>query len=246
MELETSVILLLILLVSTYVQTTVGFGAGLIVVSVATVFDIVPVIFSAALVSFTSFFHMLVAMQGEWRRVDWRQVKMIVAGLIPGVFVGVQLLDLLSRNSVDLLKYILGIVVLLAASVSLFNFRQYKYEPGPARSILFGAAGGLGGGMFSNSAAPIVYHLHKQNVPFSLIRNTLFVVFLVSTSTRIIIISAKGHVDAELLTTVAMALPVIAVTTYVAKKFPAPFSVIWMRRISFGLLAIMGVSLIVT
>ncbi len=243
---DTTLILLLIILVSTYVQTIIGFGLGLIVVSAATVFDIVPVIYSAALVSFTSFFHILVAMKGEWRRVDWRRAKMIIFGLIPGVFLGVQLLELLSHRSTELLKSILGIVVLLAAAVSLVSFRHYRSDPGPARSILFGALGGLGGGMFSNSAAPIVYHIHKQKLPFFLIRNTLLVVFLVSTLTRISIISTKGHVDAELLTTVAMALPVIAVTTYVAKKIPAPFSVFWMRGVSFGLLAIMGVSLIVT
>lgn len=246
MELETTVILLLILLVSTYVQTIVGFGAGLIVVSTATVFDIVPIVFSAAYVSFTSLFQMLVVMTGEWRKVNWRRVKLIVAGLIPGVFVGVQLLELLSRDSVELLKNILGIVVLLAAAVSLFSFRQYDRDPGPVRSVLFGAAGGLGGGMFSNSAAPIVYYLHKQKLPFSQIRNTLFVVFLVSTSTRIVFIATKGHLTPELLLTVAIALPAVAVTTVLAKKYPVPFSEQRMRQLSFGLLALLGVSLILT
>ncbi len=245
MQLETTIILLLIILVSTYVQTIVGFGLGLIVVSAATAFNIVPIIFSAALVSFISCCHILVAMKGEWRRVDWRSAKMVVLGLIPGVFLGVQLLELLSHRSIELLRSILGIVVLLAAAVSLFSFRQYRSDPGPLRSILFGALGGLGGGMFSNSAAPIVYHMHKQKLPLLRIRNTLFVVFLVSTVTRISIISTKGHVDAELLTTVAMALPVIAATTFVAKKYPPQFGINRMRSISFGLLATMGVTLIV-
>ena len=130
--------------------------------------------------------------------------------------------------------------------MSLFGFRPYKKEPGAARSILVGVIGGLGGGMFSNSAAPIVYHLHKQKMSFFLLRNTLFVVFLVSTLTRIIMITTKGDVSGELLVTVAMALPVVAITTLVAKKIPAPLSAIHMRQLTFGLLAIMGVSLMVT
>lgn len=244
MQPETTFVLLLIILASTYIQTAVGFGFGLIVVSAATAFNIVPIIYSTALVSFTSCFHILAAMHGEWQCVDWRRTKMIIIGLIPGVFLGVQLLEFLSIKSIELLESILGVVVLLAAIVSLFKFRQHRGDSGCLQPILFGALGGLGGGMFSNSAAPVVFYLHKQKLPFDLIRNTLLAVFLVSTLTRISIISAKGHVNAELLVTIALALPVIAITTFIAKNNPPPFSVTWLRRVSFGLLAIMGVSLI--
>lgn len=246
MQPDTVAILLLIVFVASYVQSNIGFGLGLIVVSTATVFDVVPVIFSAALVSFTSFFHMLLAMQGEWRRVNWKSARMIVIGLVPGVFIGVQLLDWLSQNSVDLLKAILGVVVLLAATVSLLSFRQYKRDPGPFRALLVGLIGGLGGGMFSNSAAPIVYHLHRQDMSFTLIKNTLFVVFLVSTVTRISLISVRGDVSAEILSAVVMALPVIAVAVWLARKRPVPLQNEQMRKLAFSLLAIMGVSLLVT
>jgi hypothetical protein len=166
--------------------------------------------------------------------------------VVPGVFAGVQLLDFMSLNSVTLLKSILGIVVLVAAVISLLKFRLYVREPGYARGILIGVMGGLGGGMFSNSAAPIVYHLHRERMPFTQIRNTLFAVFLVSTFTRIIIITAKGDVSADLLITVVIALPVIAVTALLTKKFPPTMDIATMRRFTFALLAIMGVSLILT
>lgn len=243
---DTIAYLLLIVFVAAYVQSNVGFGIGLIVVSTATVFDVVPVIFSAALVSFTSCFHMLLAMKGEWRSVDWPRAKLLVIGLVPGVFVGVQLLDLLSQNSIDLLKAVLGVVVLLAATVSLLSFQQYKRDPGPLSTLLVGLLGGLGGGMFSNSAPPIVYHLHRQDMPFLFIRNTLFVVFLASTVTRISLITAKGDVDRELLLTVAVALPVIALSTWLAKKYSLPLGKEKLRKLTFVLLAIIGVSLLLT
>jgi hypothetical protein len=58
---------------------------------------------------------------------------------------------------------------------------------------------------------------------------------------RILFISIQGHVTQDVMLTSLLAIPVIAITTFVAKKLPMPFGEQGMRRFSFGLLVAMAI-----
>lgn len=243
-DIESSLILLLVIAIASYLQTLVGFSYGVVVISVATLINIAPIEYSAAFVSFTSFFNIVITLKGNWRKADFRLGAVMVAGLIPGVFCGVMLLDFLSRYFVEILKLILGLVVLVFSTLSLIKFKPFRNKKTLLMPIIAGFFGGLGGGLFSSSGPPLVYYIYRLALPFQVVKNTLLFVLFLSTTSRIIFISAKGDVDAGLLFNVLLALPVIGTVTLLSKKTPADWNQERLRQLSFMLLALMGIFMI--
>ena len=80
MLLENVVALLLIIVVATYVQTTTGFGFGVLVVAASTAFNATSILFSAAIVSFASMLNIGFSLSGEWRHVDQRNLILLTVG----------------------------------------------------------------------------------------------------------------------------------------------------------------------
>ena len=236
--------LLLVIAIASYLQTLVGFSYGVIVVSAATLANIAPIQYSAAFVSLTSLFNIIIALKGNWENVDFRLGVLMAAGLIPGVLFGVVLLDYLSRHFVELLKLFLGLMVLVSAILSLIRFKPFKRKTALWMPITAGFLGGVGGGLFSSSSPPLVYYMYKLELPFQLVKNTLLFVFLVSTVSRIIFISVKGDLNSGLLVNVLFALPVIAVVTMLSKKIPTFLDHKRLKQLSFTVLVLMALALI--
>lgn len=245
MAVDLAVPLLLVVATACYLQTQIGFGFGLVVISGAMLLDLATIEFSAALVSFASLFNVLITLEGNWQKVDWSQGGWLAIGLVPGVMCGVLLLNFLSQHYVEVLEVILGTLVLITA---LHN--QRKLAPITCKTVAWmplsaGFLGGLGGGMFTTSSPPIVYYLYKINLDFECVKNTLLYIFLVSTVTRIGFITFRGDITPDLLFTVLAALPLIAIVTIVSKKVVLPFDQEVMRKLSFWVLALMGVVLVI-
>lgn len=245
MAAELVIPLLLVVAAACYLQTQIGFGFGLVVISGAMLLELATVEFSAALVSFASLFNVLITLDGNWQKVDWNQGGWLAAGLIPGVLCGVLLLGFLSEHHVEVLKIILGTVVLVIALQHQRKLVPIARETAAWMPLSAGFLGGVGGGMFTTSSPPVVYYLYKINLGFERVKNTLLYVFVVSTITRIVFITHRGDVTSELLLIVVAALPLIAVVTVASKKIVLPFDQEAMRRLSFFVLALMGVTLII-
>ena len=77
-----------------------------------------------------------------------------------------------------------------------------------------------------------------------MIRSTLLAIFGFTTILRNGYVIAVGDFTLDMLTTALWCLPVVYLATLAGKKFPPPLSEQSMRRLAFGLLALLGTTLI--
>ncbi|MBT5230537.1 MAG: sulfite exporter TauE/SafE family protein [Methylococcales bacterium] len=246
MPLETTLIFLATIAVGSYIQTVTGFAMGLIIMGFITSLGLAPVIFTAAVISVLALINTLLAVHQNHHHINWDILKITSFGLLPGIGLGIWLLDHLSQASTNLLQVILGSVIIIGGILLMLKPHPTKTLAPKTVSFFTGTASGIIGGLFSTGAPPMVYYLYKQPLSIDTIRSTLLSVFVLATIFRIIFISFDGHFTDDVLWMCAWGLPCVFVFTLLGKKFPPPMSDLTMRRSAFGLLIILGSSLLVT
>ena len=244
MEPTALVAFLLIVAAGSYIQTVTGFGLGLLVMGTVTLLGLAPVEFSSIVVSFLALINSMLALFKQHHTVEHLAFGTVVAGLLPGVIVGVFLLGIFSTHAIKLLHLILGIFIVISGLLLM-------YKPHPKSSIdsglqffAFGLTGGIFGGMFSTAGPPIVYQLYRQPLPVAVIRTTLLAIFIVANLLRLVFIGIKGDINWPVIHLALYSLPVVAVLTLFGRKFRPPLPDIAMRRIAFGLLIVIGTLLV--
>jgi uncharacterized membrane protein YfcA len=173
----------------------------------------------------------------------WREFGFVMAASIPMLFVGYWLLEWLAGTRADLLRLILGLVIIVS-SLQLAR----KPEPLATQSregsfLFFGAIAGLMGGMFSTAGPPLVYHFYRQPILLVKIRETLVTVFALNAVFRISLVVLSGDLPSGSNLTGLLAIPAVMSATYLARRWPPPVSSTTMRRTVFILLFLSGVSL---
>lgn len=227
-----------------YVQTVSGFAIALIIAGGVTTLGLASVAFTANVISFVALANTAVAVHSRHSHIDMK--IMIYASI--GVFVlsgvGLMLLDLLSSNSIDLLEILLGIVLLGSGALLMFRPHPLKSVSPNYAHLIAGGFGGLLSGMFGTGGPPLVIHLYRQPLAFPVIRTTLLAILGIMPLIRIGMETYNGNITAQVLTLSAYSVPVSIVSTILARRFPPPLSDLAMRRLAFGLLCVLGVSLI--
>jgi uncharacterized membrane protein YfcA len=243
----TDVLLALLLLVGVgaYVQTVTGFAMGLIIMGAATLFDLVPVPFSAVVVTMTSMFNILLALSREHHHIHWRSVVLASLGMAPALILGVLLLDYLSAESTRSLKLLLGLFILVGATLLVLKPHPRQALRVGWRDVLAGGLGGFFGGLFSTAGPPLVYHLYRQPFGIDVIRTTLLAIFGFTTLLRNGFVALSGDFSLAMLNTSLLAIPVVYLATLLGQRFPPPFAEQGMRRLAFALLALLGLLLLI-
>ncbi len=178
-----------------------------------------------------------------WRDVAWRELAFVMTSSVPLLFVGYWLLEWLAGTRADLLRLVLGLVIIVS-SLQLAR----KPEPLAKRSrdgsfFFFGGIAGLMGGMLSTAGPPLVYHFYRQPMALVKVRETLVTVFALNAVFRISLVVVSNDLPAGSTLTGLLAIPAVMAATYAARRWPPPVSSNTMRRIVFILLFLSGVSL---
>lgn len=244
MSTETLLALLAIIMVGTYFQTVTGFGLGIIVIGATSALDLTTVAVIAAVVSLVTLANCAVALPGATRQIDWRAVRAVAVGVLPGVIAGVLLLEFLSYSAATLLQGLLGVMIVYSGLNFLMRPSQKEVRSGDTSFVVSGFSSGLTGGLFGMAGPPLVYQFYRQPFDIKTIRNMLLVVFACTSASRSLFIGAQGKLDMEILLLTAIALPVVTLTTFVGRRYPPPFSADTMRRLVFTVLMLIGIYLI--
>lgn len=227
-----------------FVQALSGFALGLIVLGSVTLLQLAPISFTAAVIS------MISLVNGGWvlarhpRAIEWRSVNWTILGLLPAVGVGLALLARLDTQLPELLRHLLGLMILIAGVVLMLRPHPHAESSGPVSTLLSGVAGGLLGGLFSTAGPPVVFHLYRQPWSLTSIRSTLLTIFVLSTLVRIAWQSLRGELHWPMIeVALYCTLPVLLAAQWGARLAPR-VATTRMRRFAFALLALTGVGLL--
>lgn len=242
---DTSLFLMLVML-GAYVQTITGFAMGLLIMGGVTILNLAPIAFSAAVVSVLSLLNATLALRYSLKHINWKLVGYICAGLLPGLIIGYLVLGLLSDSAYIWLRRILGGVIIVAGVLLTLKPAPWKQQSGAIPASFTGIAGGIIGGMFSTGGAPIAFFMYRQPVEFNVVRATLLSVFVVTTFTRTVVVAVNGELTQDILAVSAIGIPLVLVTTVLARKLSPASADPTVRKSVFVLLILIGISLLLT
>ncbi|QFU14770.1 sulfite exporter TauE/SafE family protein [Microvirga thermotolerans] len=229
--------------VAAYAQTLTGFAFGLITMGGVGLTGLLSLPDAAMIVSVLTLVNATQMLLKGWRDVAWREFGLVMAASVPLLFLGYWLLEWLAGTRADLLRLILGIVIVVSSLQLARKPEPLAQRSNAASFLFFGAVAGLMGGMFSTAGPPLVYHFYRQPMSLVRVRETLVAVFALNAVFRIGLVAASGDLPAGTTLSGLLAVPVVMGATYVARRWPPPASAVTMRRIVFGLLFLSGVSL---
>ena len=245
MNTELLLALLALIMIGTYFQTVTGFGLGIIVIGAATALDLASVHMSAAVVSLVTLVNCAIALPGARKHIDWQAIKFVLIGVVPGIIIGVLLLGLLSASATNMLQGLLGSMIVYSGLSLFLSPQKQTTRSGNMSFLVSGLGSGLTGGMFGMSGPPIVYQFYRQPFEINVIRNMLLAVFVCTSASRSLFVGVQGELDQDILLLSACALPVVALSTVLGRRFPPPLSQQAMRRMVFFILMLIGLYLIV-
>lgn len=245
MLVETLLPFMAIIAVATYVQSVAGFALGMIVMGTVTTFNLVPIAFTSVVISFVTLINSIFILKGCFQQLNRRLVLLTVAGMLPGLMIGLTLLEYLSSEYNQILQNILGLAI-IGAGISMILKSPHKDRKQSHEGMFLGAgtASGILTGLFSMGGPPLVYIFYRQPFTLNLIRLYLLSIFFVSSISRITMVGIQGGLTNDMLLFSIICIPVVLGMSWVAKHYPPPISLDTMRKFAFCLLMIIGSSLL--
>lgn len=196
----------LAVLVGAIVQSSVGFGVGLVGAPVVTIVD--PTLMPASLLVVGGALPLLM-LHREWRHVDRRGLGWALVGRTPGAALGALVVAWLPTRQIGVA---VGVSVLVAVALSWSSLRLTKSR----LSLLgAGAVSGVTGTAAAIGGPPLgLVYAHD---PGPVVRSTLAAYFLVGSVLSLGMLAVAGEVSTRSLVAGALALPFLAAGTALAR-----------------------------
>lgn len=238
-------LLLLFIGFGALIQTITGFAMGLIIIGGVTLFGVADITFTAMLISLISMLNTLLALRHSYRSINWKYVRNVSLTMIPALVFGVWILDFLSSTSYQVLRKLLGVVIVLGGVLLVLKPKPYNQTPSTIWLWLVGSMGGVIAGLFSAGGAPLAYYMYRQPMEISVIRSTLLAFFTLTTLSRSVVVAVNGQLNTEVLKVTLLAIPVVMVVTISTSRILHLLPDGQIRRLVFALLILMGMLLII-
>lgn len=230
--------------VGAYVQTLTGFAFGLVLMGAIAIVGLLPLSDAAAMVGMLTLVNATqMLIQGGWREVAHRELRLILVASLPSLLVGYALLEWLADTRDDLLKIGLGLVIMISSLQLAVRTAGLEKRSPDASFVGSGVISGLMSGLFATGGPPLGYHLFRQPMPHERIRETLVAAFGAAQVLRLLLVVASGNLPTMSPLALILAVPAVMAMTYTARRWPPSVSQGTMRRIVFVLLFLSGLSL---
>ena len=236
----TTIYVLAVLFVATFVRTTFGFGEALIAVPLLALR--VPVVVATPLAVAISVVVAAIALARDWRHVDFHNARWLVASSLVGLPFG---LLLLARASEQVVHLLLGAVI---AGVSLYsllgNVRARLSERDHGWLLSAGFLSGVLGGAYGMNGPPLaIYGALRGWTPVQF-RATLQGYFLVASLAGLASYTGLGLWRPPVVRYLLASLPVVAVAIVLARLVAARLDGARFFRLVFVGLLVIGAVLI--
>jgi uncharacterized membrane protein YfcA len=227
-------------LFASYVQSVTGFAMAMILIAVVSTSQAVEITVAAAVVSLLALVNVTLALRGQLHHIEGRLFIWLAVGQVPGVLLGVGLLEVLHTDVRWLLELALGTFIVMGSLFMMVRPEPRTSVSPPWGCVSAGLAGGLVGGLFAASGPIFGWFNYRQPLAVNAIRATLLSGFALTTSTRTLVVGLQGGLTAEVWLLAGMALPLVVLGTWVGRRFHPPLSETGMKRLAFGVLLLMG------
>ncbi len=202
----------IVFFVAWFFQAFTGFGAGIFIVGILSLFyDPRIVIVSSAVINlFGTLFMSAVLMRRVKPRLDILSV--LILGSILGIFIGTKVLLQLDRET---LRMIIGIFILLLGIYDLLvqrgDLRKFSMRKSFLSSFITGFIGGFFAGLIGMGGPPPVVYLNQVLEDIDEFKSTLTLFFTSNIIFRMLSYGIQGGLkffDVNLIYTSAVAIPV--------------------------------------
>ena len=227
-----------------YIQAVSGFAIALIIMGGVTALGLAPIAFTANVVSFVALANTATAIYNRHNHIDLKILLYASTGVLFLSGIGLMILNHLSNNAIDLLEILLGFFILGSGALLMIHAHPLKRGSSSFAHFIAGGFGGLLSGMFGVGGPPLIIHIYRQPLTFPVIRTTMLAVLAIMTVIRILFESINGNITGAVLKLSLLSVPASILAALFARRFPPPVSDLAMRRFAFGLLCILGLSLI--
>jgi uncharacterized membrane protein YfcA len=231
--------LAVIMFLSGFVHGLAGFGLGMVSMSLLPFW--VDVKFASVFVSLVSLIVNLLMLWYLRRSVGIRKVLPIVTGGAIGIPVGVYLLRTLDAG---IIKTILGIVLVVFSGYSLLKHRDPKTNIANIWGIPIGICSGVLNGIINMGGSPVVIYTYHKGWDKSAIKATLVLYFTLLLLYKISILVGAGMVTLDMVRSGVIVMPSMLIGAGLGCLLFDRVSRGAMRRITFGLLLIIGLVLL--
>ena len=237
MDISLIIIILCIVFVSTLTRSTFGFGDALIAMPLLALF--IDLKIATPLIALIAFFIAISILIKNWQKVDFKSAwRLIVASLV-----GIPGLWYLKDINENIIKLILGIIVLFFATYSLVKPKliQLKSEK---LAWIFGFFAGILGGAYNTNGPPIVIYSSLKKWNPQNFRATLQAYFF---TTGILLISSHaiaGNITIEVLTYFAYCLPVVLLAIIIGARLNKKIHIEQFHKYIYIILIALGTLLI--
>lgn len=204
---------IIIVLIAFFVRATIGFGSGLISVSLLTIF--LPIRITVPAVFILDFLGSFMLGAYDFKEVNWNDLSYLLPATVFGLLSGAYILKYANPQK---LTIFLGIFILMyiiyALKVKQDKLPYVKNSVGAPLGFL----GGLIGSLYGGGGPPIVAYLQMKHQGKRTFRATFQIVAITDSIFRAVIYASLGLLTIKVLKFSAILIPSLLVGLFLGNK----------------------------
>lgn len=233
-------LVILILFFSSFLRSAIGFGDAVAAMPFLAV--LIGVKTATPLVAFCASTIAFFILIRNWRRADWKATVHLILATLLGIPLG---LIIVTRLSEDVLKTVLGIVIVAYGVFRLLRPQAIKMGASLTPAYIFGVFAGMLGGAYNTNGPPVVIYGTMRRWPPEHFRATLQGYFF---PTGLFILAGHGLSGLwtpEVLKLYVSAVPFVLLGIYLGGRVNRSLPVKAFERWVDAALIVMGILLII-
>jgi hypothetical protein len=235
----TSIQILAVLFLATFVRSTLGFGEALIAVPLLALF--IPIKVAAPVAVLISITVAAIALIQDWRHVHLRSASWLVISTLIGTPLG---LLLLTRVQAGVVKACLGLLLAGFSAYSLLYGRKAILED-DRLAWPFGLSAGVLGGAYGMNGPPLVVYGTLRGWSPQRFRATLQGYFLPASATSMVGYWLAGLWTTEVTRYYLLSLPAVILATLLGRALNGRMDTrSFLRCVNLGLLVVAAILLV--
>ncbi len=229
----------LLVLAASLVQGFLGFGYGVIVMSVLTLSH--DLIHATAFVNLSSLALSLAMVSRDYRFILWPVVLRILPAMFVGMTLGLMALHELERS---VMVPLLGTMIV---AIAVWNLASPKLRSGtsPALDFAFGGVAGVFSGAFNTGGPPLVVHLYRRAESPVILVVTLQAIFVGAGVARALMATSQGLMPRAAAMEALYLLPVVVTGTLAGLALARRTQPERFRRAAWLALGLLGFALVI-